>query len=104
LTYRVTLSAHALAFLKALDVKTRGVVARRIEELKSEPEKQGKALTGELGGYRSMRAAARYRIVYEVRKTRVLVFVIAVGIRREGDRRDVYELLRRIVKLGMLDE
>jgi hypothetical protein len=40
-----------------------------------------------------------------VRKAEVLVLVIAIaiGLRREGDRADVYELLRRLVKMGLLE-
>jgi mRNA interferase RelE/StbE len=105
LTHRVRLSAHAVAYLKALDSRTRGILCRRIEELKTDPEKRGKALTAELSGYRSLHAAGRYRIVFQVRKAEVLVLVIAIaiGLRREGDRADVYELLRRLVKMGLLE-
>ena len=103
MTCRVRLSAHAVAYLKTLDSRTRGILGRRIEELKTDPEKRGKALTAELSGYRSVHAAGRYRIVFQVRKAEVLVLVIAIGLRREGDRADVYELLRRIVKMGLLE-
>jgi mRNA-degrading endonuclease RelE of RelBE toxin-antitoxin system len=43
------------------------VIARKIEALKESPEKQGKALSGDLSGYRSLHAAVRYRVMYEVK-------------------------------------
>ena len=65
------------------------MILTRIEKLKDEPEKQGKALSEELSGYRSIRAVGqRYRIIYRVDQDRVVVVI--VGRRNEGDKRDVY--------------
>ena len=58
---------------------------------------QGKALLGELRGHRSVWAVGqRYRIVYRVIRDEVMVLVIGVGRRREGNRRDVYARLERL--------
>ncbi len=59
---------------------------------------QGKALTGALSGFRSLRAVGqRYRIIYRVVSGEVQVYVVAVGLRQEGSKRDVYRLFGRLV-------
>ena len=79
-------------------------VMERIEALKEKPEQQGKALTNELAGLRSVRAAGqRYRIIYRVDAEKIVVLVLAVGLRREGDRADIYALTKRLLRLGLLD-
>lgn len=89
--------------LKAVrDRRVRRLLARKIESLSEEPDKQGKPLTGELSGLRSVRSAGqRYRILYRVETERVVVLVVALGLRREGDRKDVYELARKIIRLRL---
>jgi len=60
------------------------------------PEQQGNPLVDELAGYRSVRAVGqRYRIVYRVDRDTVMVIVIALGLRREGDKRDIYRLAKK---------
>ena len=85
---------------------------RRIQEglktslrrLEYEPEKQGKPLSDELAGYRSLRAVGqRYRILYKLEEEQVIVAVVALGIRKAGDKKDVYELAKKLAKLGLLD-
>ncbi len=84
------------------DRRIRGKIAERIEGLKTEPTLQGKALTGELSGYRSLRAVGqRYRILYRVEHRQVIVLVVGMGLRREGDRRDIYALAKKLVRLGL---
>ena len=66
-------------------------------------EKQGYSLTGELAGYRSLRAVGqRYRIIYRLEKNRIVVLVVATGIRKDGDKRDIYTLAQKLVRLGLL--
>ena len=87
-----------------LDRRVRRQIVDRIDALSTDPEKQGKALLGELAGYRCLRAAGqRYRIIYRVDRQEIVVAVVAVGIRRQADQRDVYALARRLVRLGLLD-
>ena len=85
---------------------------RRIQEglktslrrLEYEPEKQGKPLSDELAGYRSIRAVGqRYRILYKLEAEQVIVVVVALGIRKAADKKDVYELAKKLAKLGLLD-
>src|SRR5437762_139324 len=79
-------------------------ILEAVDRLTHEPEKQGKALTDELVGYRSLRAVGqRYRIIYKVEKDRVIVVIVAVGIRKEGSKRDIYALAQRLVRLGLAE-
>ena len=72
----------------------------KVEGLASDPEDQGVALLDEFAGRRRVPAAGRYRIIYTVRRLIRVVLVIAVGIRREGARDDIYRLLARLVRRG----
>ena len=86
------------------DRRIRDQIIRRIENLAEDPDKQGKALTGDLSGYRAIRASGqRYRIIYSVERNVVQVIIVAAGIRRACDRRDIYNLARRLVRLGLIE-
>lgn len=85
------------------DRRIRDTIRRRIDALAEDPEKQGSPLLAELSGYRSVRAVGqRYRVIYRVEDDRVVVLVVAVGIRKEGARSDVYELARKLFRLRLL--
>jgi mRNA interferase RelE/StbE len=78
-------------------------IADRISELEKDPEQLGKALTGPLQGYRSLRAVGqRYRVLYRIERDRIFVYVIAIRIRKEGDKADIYQLAKRLLRLGLL--
>jgi mRNA interferase RelE/StbE len=88
------------------------ITDRRIQEkikvslrrLEYEPEQQGKSLTDELAGFRSVRAVSqRFRIIYKVDEEKVVVLVVTVSIRKEGDKKDAYELAKKLARLGLLD-
>jgi len=104
--YRVNLTEIASDYIKKLDRKSRQQVIDRIEILKTDPLKVGKPLKGNLQDYRSIRSfGQRYRIIYQVKEDIVEVIVVAVGIRREGDRKnDIYELMKKYVKIGLFAE
>ena len=75
----------------------------RIDGLAEEPEQQGKPLTGELTGYRSLRAVGqRYRVIYRIEQGKVLVLVMALGIRMEGSGKDIYVLAQKLLRLRLL--
>ena len=85
------------------DRRTRDAIRRVIDRLGHEPDKQGKSLVGGLAGYRSIRAAGqRYRVVYRVEASEVTVYVVAMGIRKEGSKIDVYTLALKLFRLGLL--
>jgi mRNA interferase RelE/StbE len=87
------------------DRRIREKIGAVIDRLSDEPEKQGKALLGELAGYRSIRAVGqRYRIIYKVKGDEVVVLIVAVGIRRDNAKDDIYNLAKKLFKLGLLGE
>ena len=50
-----------------------------------------------------MRAVGqRYRIIYQIRGNEVIVVIVAVGIRRDGAKDDIYTLTKKLLKLGLL--
>jgi mRNA interferase RelE/StbE len=103
--WRVEISIPALKQLEGnKDVRVRGKLFERIEQLENEPENQGKPLKDELSGLRSVRAIGqRYRIIYKLKDEQVLVIVAALGMRREGDRSDIYKIAERLLRSGFLN-
>jgi len=82
--------------LNIQDKRIRQALKARALRLQENPDQQGKALTRDLDGLRSVRAIGqRYRIVYELVPTDQEVWIVAVGLRKAGDRHDVYEQARR---------
>lgn len=102
--YNIKITESAKSTLKTItDKKVLFQIARCIEKLKTEPHKQGKPLIKNLQGFRSLRAVSqRYRIIYRILEEEVVVFVVAIGIRKEGDRKDIYELVKKLIKQGVL--
>ncbi|GAC1522817.1 MAG: hypothetical protein NVS3B14_23390 [Ktedonobacteraceae bacterium] len=103
--WQVEIASPALKQLEGIkDVRVREKLFERIEQLESEPGNQGKPLKDELSGLRSVRAIGqRYRIIYQVRDKQVLVIVVTVGMRREGDRSDIYKIAERLLHSGFLN-
>ena|SRR5712691_3436493 len=86
------------------DKRVQESIRQRINRLEYEPDKQGKPMREELIGYRSIRAVGqRYRILYAVEDQKVIVIVVALGIRKQGDKKDIYELTKKLLRLGLLD-
>src|SRR5215470_6740063 len=103
--WEIIIMPPAKRHLKAiLDRRIRQSIMERIEALKEDPEKQGKPLTNELAELRSARTSGqRYRIIYRVDAEQAVILVLTVGLRREGDRANIYELTKRLLRLGLLD-
>ncbi len=104
MNWHIRLTVPAKKQLAAIsDTRIRQSINKRISRLENDPQKQGKPLSDKLAGYRSIRAIGqRYRIIYKVEAERVVVVVVALGIRKEGDKKDVYELAKRLARLGLL--
>jgi len=45
----------------------------------------------------------RYRIIFRVERERVIVIVVALGIRKDGDRSDIYQIAARLMRSGFID-
>ncbi|MBL8194732.1 MAG: type II toxin-antitoxin system RelE/ParE family toxin [Blastocatellia bacterium] len=106
MSYSIIVRPSAIAMLKTIsDRRIREKIDEKINGLANEPEKQGKELGGELEGYRTVRAVGQcYRIIYRIDGENVVVVVVALGIRKEGDKKDVYKLAQRLFKLGLLED
>jgi len=104
LTWQVVITPAALEMLKRIsDRRVRGQISEAIDRLSEDPEKKGKPLLGELAGYQSLRTAGqKYRVIYKVEKKIVTVVVVAVGRRREGDRKDIYSLAKKLFEQRLL--
>ena len=104
MTYRIVFTPTAVRLLEDMtDRRIREQIRDRINGLTHEPEQQGKPLREELAGFRSLRTVRqRYRIIYRVDRGRVLVIVVAVGLRKEGDRHDIYRLAQKLVRLRLI--
>ncbi len=105
MAYEVRITAMAEKMVGDIaDRRIQGVLLKRAFRLADEPKKQGDSLRDELSGYRSVRAVGqRYRIVYRIEGDDTVVIVADVGIRRAGDRHDIYEVARRLFTQGLLD-
>ena len=104
--YTIKLTQIAAEFIAKLDNKSQQQIMEKIEVLKEYPLKVGKPLKGNLQNYRSIRSVGqRYRIIHQVKETEIEVIVVAIGIRRDGDKKnDIYELMKKYVKIGLLSQ
>ncbi len=81
---------------KRFDALTKEKIKKKCKELLSEhPEEVGAPLHAPLQGYRRLKIFNDYRIIYRVEKVEVIVFILAVGIRRDYK---VYELALKRLK------
>lgn len=104
MTYTVVFTPLAERMLEEIsDRRIRQKIFETAQRLVNEPEKQGKPMLGPLAGFRSLRAVGqRYRIIYKVQAHRILVVVVGVGIRKEGDKQDIYRRLQKLIHMKLL--
>ena len=80
------------------DKGVRREIARTIDGLDQNPERQGKALVQPLEGLRSVRTARdRFRVLYRLDADSRVVSVLLVARRKAGREDDVYVLARRLL-------
>lgn len=52
----------------------------------------------DLRGYYSLRVVGqRYRVIYCIEQEKILVIVVAIGIRKQGDKQDIYEITKKLI-------
>jgi mRNA interferase RelE/StbE len=104
LKYKILITDTCLALIKKIsDKNIQRRILKRIEGLSEEPDKQGKMLLKDLSGFRSIHAAGRYRIIYKVDKQTVIVYILAAGIRKQGDKKDIYKIAKKLLDAGLLE-
>ena len=70
---------------KRIDLQHQRKIIRAVRErLSTDPEKYGEPLRGDLKGYWKLRVG-EYRVIYEIRKEQVVVYVIKVELRRNDE-------------------
>jgi len=103
--YKIKLTEIAVHMLKGIEATARNQIISKIDQLKDEPKLLGKALVGPLKEFRSVRAAGqRYRIIYQIQEEMIIVLVVAIGIRKSGDKKDIYELMKKLLKTGIIEK
>jgi addiction module RelE/StbE family toxin len=83
--YSVVLSRHAEHFYRKLEEKVKDQVRERLISLEEEAY-SGKRLHGDLKGNNCLRVGKNLRIIYKVSEKDKIVYVIAIG-----PRRNIYE-------------
>lgn len=102
--YNILITDTCLRLIEKIpDKKIQRSILDRIQKLSDEPEKQGKKLVKDLAGFRSVHAAGRYRIIYKIEKRTVIIYVLAAGIRKEGDKKDIYKIAKKLLDAGLMD-
>lgn len=101
-TFVIELNSDAEEDLLAItDVRTRKAISTGLLSLETEPAKRGKLLKGDLKGSYSIRLAGqRYRAIYDIYVKEGVVTVLVIGIRKQGDRHDVYRVASRRLGSG----
>lgn len=103
--WEVVLAGEAKLQLASIKVtRLRELLRASLRHLEYEPDKRGKPLRDELAGLHSVRAVGqRYRIIYKLKKEQLIVVVLVLGIRKEGDKKDIYALAKKLMRSGLLD-
>ena len=102
--YKILITDTCLTLIEKIsDKNIQQRILKRIEGLSEEPNKQDKMLLKDLSGFRSIHAAGRYRIIYKVDKQTVIVYILAAGIRKQGDKKDIYKIAKKLLDAGLLE-
>jgi mRNA interferase RelE/StbE len=102
----------AMAALAKLPPKVRRGLLDKANELRQidDPAAVHKPLVGPLQGYHRI-CYSRYRAIYCVDRERlagggvverITVLFVAAGVRKEGDKNDIYHLAQKLVRLGLI--
>lgn len=111
---RVQWTATAKECLAKLPPKVRRGLLEKARQLEScdDPRESHQALVGPLAKYFRI-TYGRYRAIYTVNEealsdgnacVTVTVVFVACGIRKEGDKKDVYRLAQKLLSLGGFDD
>ena len=88
--YRIEVTPRARKDLKALPRRERPRVAEQIDALKSDPRPKGcRKLKGREDFYRIR--VGDYRVVYRIEDEILLILIVRIG-----DRKEIYEIIRRL--------
>jgi mRNA interferase RelE/StbE len=98
----LSLAKKQMGEIKDRRIQERLAIALR--RLEYAPDQQGKQLADELVEYRGIRAVSqRYRIIYHLRDDVNIVFIVGIGIRKDGDKKDIYTQIKRLLRQGIFN-
>lgn len=99
--YKLIIAPKLLEQLRDLGVEDQAKAA--IRNAMANPEQAGKQLVGPFFPYRRLKVG-RYRIVYRIIKDAdpPEVHFLYIGIRKAGDKKDVYARLEKLLERGDL--
>jgi mRNA interferase RelE/StbE len=102
--YTVRWRETAVKRLKTIhERRIQRAIHTRAGQFDHDPEQQGIALLGEFMGFCRVEAVGkRYRIIYRVERAEGAVAIVLAGLRKAGDKRDVYALAKKLLKQGLL--
>jgi len=90
MVYRIEVTPRAGRDLKALPLRERQRVADQIDAMKDNPRPQGcRKLMGRGDFYRIR--VGDYRVVYQIEDEVLLILIVRIG-----DRKEIYEIIRRL--------
>jgi len=90
MAYRIEVTPRARKDLKALSMRERQRVAQEIDALMENPRPQScKKLKGREDFYRIR--VGDYRVVYRIEDEVLLILIVRIG-----DRKEIYEIIRRL--------
>jgi mRNA interferase RelE/StbE len=88
--YQIEVTPRAQKDLKALPTRERQGIAEQIDALKTDPRPTGcKKLKGREDFYRVR--VGDYRMVYQIEDDVLMILIVRVG-----DRKEIYEIIRRL--------
>ena len=100
--FKIRLTLLAASMLSECPKQVRKKAKDKIDGLSTNPDQQGRPLKGKLFGFRRIVCAGRYRIIYHVCTEETMTTVVAVGIRKEGDKNNIYTVATKIAEKGDL--
>jgi mRNA interferase RelE/StbE len=90
MAYKIEVTPRAKRDLKTLSVRARQRVADQIDALRNNPRPQGcRKLKGREDFYRIR--VGDYRVIYQIEDKVLLILIV-----RNGDRQEIYEIIRRL--------
>jgi mRNA interferase RelE/StbE len=109
---RILWTRTAVDALAALPRKVRRGILAKADELlgAGDPRQAHKPLTGPLAGYYTLKYS-RYRALYRVdervldngeRVIQVTIRFVLAGVRKAGDKQDIYRIAEKLVRLGII--
>jgi mRNA interferase RelE/StbE len=99
-SYRLSISETAMEMIHSIkNPKIIDNLKETLIKLTDSPLKQAKPLSGDLKRYFSKRFYfQRYRIIFHIDRNLKEIQIDGVGIRREGSKDDIYNLMKHLIK------